>query len=120
MEVITHRVELRVPAGSTAVLVKNLYLSCDPWMHGRMSKHNVGATVPARDFVIGEVGIIFGQPFIGQLVSVIAFGALNCIGTRDEGILCVICSSGLGKFHRHGKVIDQRTPSSTPATMSGG
>nr|TKV99945.1 hypothetical protein SEVIR_8G077400v2 [Setaria viridis] len=57
MEVIIHRVELRVPAGSTAVLVKNLYLSCDPWMHGRMSKHNEGATVPARDFVIGEVGL---------------------------------------------------------------
>ncbi|RWV95865.1 hypothetical protein GW17_00041466 [Ensete ventricosum] len=28
----------KVPQGSTAVLLKNLYLSCDPYMRGRMSK----------------------------------------------------------------------------------
>ncbi|KAK1315402.1 NADP-dependent alkenal double bond reductase P2 [Acorus calamus] len=28
----------KVPEGSNAVLVKNLYLSCDPYMRGRMSK----------------------------------------------------------------------------------
>ncbi|RLM68840.1 putative alcohol dehydrogenase superfamily protein [Panicum miliaceum] len=56
MEVVVGTVRLRVPAGSTAVLVQNLYLSCDPWMRGRMSKHDEGgAAVPALDFVIGEV-----------------------------------------------------------------
>jgi NADPH-dependent curcumin reductase CurA len=56
MEVVVSTVRLRVPAGSTsAVLVKNLYLSCDPWMRGRMSKHDEGVTVPAPDFVVGQV-----------------------------------------------------------------
>jgi len=56
MEVVVGTARLRVPAGLTpAVLVKNLYLSCDPWMRGRMSKHDEGATAPAPDFVIGEV-----------------------------------------------------------------
>ncbi|KAI3511428.1 hypothetical protein L1887_18581 [Cichorium endivia] len=31
-------VQLKLPQGSTAVFVKNLYLSCDPYMRGRMSK----------------------------------------------------------------------------------
>ncbi|KAK4794655.1 hypothetical protein SAY86_012649 [Trapa natans] len=33
---------LRVPEGSTGVLVKNLYLSCDPYMRGRMKKSRPG------------------------------------------------------------------------------
>jgi NADPH-dependent curcumin reductase CurA len=55
MEIVADTIELRVPAGSRAVLIKNLYLSCDPWMRGRMSKHDDGAAVPAPDFVVGEV-----------------------------------------------------------------
>ncbi|KAJ0949212.1 putative oxidoreductase [Helianthus annuus] len=31
-------IRLNLPEGSNAVLVKNLYLSCDPYMRGRMSK----------------------------------------------------------------------------------
>jgi NADPH-dependent curcumin reductase CurA len=39
-------------------MVKNLYLSCDPWMRDRMSKHDDGdLTVLAPDFVIGEVRV---------------------------------------------------------------
>ncbi|CAE6105503.1 unnamed protein product [Arabidopsis arenosa] len=34
----TTTVELKVPEGSNSVLVKNLYLSCDPYMRTRMSK----------------------------------------------------------------------------------
>jgi NADPH-dependent curcumin reductase CurA len=56
MEITVDTVGLRVPAGLTAVLIKNLYLSCDPWMCGRMSKHEDGGMLP--DFVIGEVGKI--------------------------------------------------------------
>ncbi|MQL76179.1 hypothetical protein Taro_008576 [Colocasia esculenta] len=33
------RAELGVPDGSKAVLVKNLYLSCDPYMRGRMREY---------------------------------------------------------------------------------
>ncbi|CAO2141250.1 unnamed protein product [Urochloa humidicola] len=54
MEIVDDTVALRVPAGSTAVLLKNLYLSCDPWMRGRMSKHDDAAIVPVPDFVVGE------------------------------------------------------------------
>lgn len=37
MEVRNGTIELKVPEGSSAVLVKNLYLSCDPYMRNRMS-----------------------------------------------------------------------------------
>ena len=32
MAITTGNVKLKVPAGSKAILVKNLYLSCDPYM----------------------------------------------------------------------------------------
>lgn len=51
MEIIVDTISLRVPSGQTAVLVKNLYLSCDPWMRGRMNKQDDGPTVPPH----GEV-----------------------------------------------------------------
>lgn len=35
---VSSDIELKVPAGSNAVLLKNLYLSCDPYMRGKMSK----------------------------------------------------------------------------------
>ncbi|PKA56237.1 NADP-dependent alkenal double bond reductase P2 [Apostasia shenzhenica] len=38
MLVVSSDIELKVPAGSSAVLLKNLYLSCDPYMRGKMSK----------------------------------------------------------------------------------
>ncbi|KAJ3671550.1 hypothetical protein LUZ60_007629 [Juncus effusus] len=53
MELATETVKLKLPEGSTAVLVKNLYLSCDPYMRMRMIKHDEPSYVP--DFVPGEV-----------------------------------------------------------------
>jgi len=41
MEVRESVLELRVPEGSNGVLVKNLYLSCDPYMRIRMRKLDV-------------------------------------------------------------------------------
>nr|GME07871.1 2-alkenal reductase (NADP(+)-dependent)-like [Ipomoea batatas] len=38
MELRTLTLKMEVPPGSKAVLVKNLYLSCDPYMRDRMSK----------------------------------------------------------------------------------
>ncbi|XP_019160350.1 PREDICTED: 2-alkenal reductase (NADP(+)-dependent)-like [Ipomoea nil] len=38
MEIRTTTVKLEVPVGSNAVLLKNLYLSCDPYMRSRMKK----------------------------------------------------------------------------------
>ncbi|TVU26012.1 hypothetical protein EJB05_28537 [Eragrostis curvula] len=60
MEVVADSVELRVPAGVTGVLVKNLYLSCDPWMRGRMSKPQEGAAVSVPPFAIGEALVNYG------------------------------------------------------------
>lgn len=34
----TGMIRLKVPEGSKAIVVKNLYLSCDPYMRNRMSK----------------------------------------------------------------------------------
>ncbi|GAB4858918.1 hypothetical protein Ancab_010391 [Ancistrocladus abbreviatus] len=38
MELKVTKMHLKLPEGSNAVLVKNLYLSCDPYMRNRMSK----------------------------------------------------------------------------------
>lgn len=37
MYITTSTISLRLPEGSKAVLVKNLYLSCDPYMRPRMT-----------------------------------------------------------------------------------
>lgn len=58
MEVVDGTVRLTVPLelAEPAVLVKNLYLSCDAWMRGRMSKRDDPITV-TYDFVLGEASI---------------------------------------------------------------
>ena len=39
MEIRTGKTKLKLPEGSSgAIVVKNLYLSCDPYMRNRMSK----------------------------------------------------------------------------------
>ncbi|PKU83327.1 2-alkenal reductase (NADP(+)-dependent)-like [Dendrobium catenatum] len=48
--------ELKVPTGSNAVLLKNLYLSCDPYMRGKMSKPLVKSYTDA--FTPGSVSAI--------------------------------------------------------------
>ncbi|KAJ6851340.1 polygalacturonase-like [Iris pallida] len=39
MELKEGKIKDRVPSGSGGVLVKNLYLSCDPYMRGRMREY---------------------------------------------------------------------------------
>ncbi|BAF29452.1 2-alkenal reductase (NADP(+)-dependent) [Oryza sativa Japonica Group] len=60
MEVVTTEVPplAVVPAGSEAVVVKNLYVSCDPYMRNRMTRHEVPSYV--SDFIPGEVLANFG------------------------------------------------------------
>ncbi|KAH7670861.1 2-alkenal reductase (NADP(+)) protein [Dioscorea alata] len=54
MELITSdTIQLKLPEGSPGLIVKNLYLSCDPYMRSRMSKHDEPSYVP--DFVAGSV-----------------------------------------------------------------
>ncbi|RRT61783.1 hypothetical protein B296_00043905 [Ensete ventricosum] len=65
--VATDTVRLRVPSGSTAVLVKNLYLSCDPYMRSRMTKHDEPSYIP--DFVPGTVPTL--NPVYVDLFSIL-------------------------------------------------
>ncbi|KAK9205573.1 hypothetical protein WN943_015841 [Citrus x changshan-huyou] len=45
MYVTTCLIELKVPKGSNGVLLKNLYLSCDPYMRPRMTKDMEGSYI---------------------------------------------------------------------------
>lgn len=54
MEIVTaEAARLRVPYGSKAVLLKNLYLSCDPYMKFLMTKKEEPFLIP--DYVPGSV-----------------------------------------------------------------
>ncbi|MFS8027268.1 putative oxidoreductase [Helianthus anomalus] len=50
---------LKLPQGSTAVLVKNLYLSCDPYMRIRMTESESSSFEPFTLFTLGSVGNLF-------------------------------------------------------------
>lgn len=52
MELKISQLKLHAPKGSGAVLVKNLYLSCDPYMRGRMREYYDSYIPP---FVPGSV-----------------------------------------------------------------
>lgn len=50
-------VNLKVPAGSMTALVKNLYLSCDPYMRNRMRKPDPSSPATALSFIPGKVHV---------------------------------------------------------------
>ncbi|XP_010524194.1 PREDICTED: NADP-dependent alkenal double bond reductase P1 [Tarenaya hassleriana] len=82
LSVTTAAVELSVPAGSTAVLVKNLYLSCDPYMGIRMRKPS-----PSSLALIGA--FTPGKPIDGHGVSkVIDSGSPSF--KRGDLVYCVV------------------------------
>lgn len=54
--IVATTVDLRVPAGSMAVLVKNLYLSCDPHSRTRMGKPDPSSPASvAHAYTVGKV-----------------------------------------------------------------
>lgn len=57
LELKVSKLELKTPSGSAALLAKNLYLSCDPYMRGRMRDFH-GSYIPP--FVPGQVVEGFG------------------------------------------------------------
>uniref|UniRef100_A0A0E0BQK0 Enoyl reductase (ER) domain-containing protein n=1 Tax=Oryza glumipatula TaxID=40148 RepID=A0A0E0BQK0_9ORYZ len=70
MEVVTVEAPpLDVPTGSKGVVVKNLYVSCDPYMRNRMTRHELPSYI--LDFVPGEVLENFG------VMKVISSGHLD-------------------------------------------
>ncbi|KAH7670850.1 2-alkenal reductase (NADP(+)) protein [Dioscorea alata] len=58
MVLTSSTIHLKLPQGSTAVLVKNLYLSCDPYMSLRMARPLVQSYAEA--FVPGKVIVGYG------------------------------------------------------------
>jgi len=48
-------IDLKIPEGSKTVLVKNLYLSCDPYMRIRMGKPDPGTAALAPHYIPREV-----------------------------------------------------------------
>jgi hypothetical protein len=46
IEVVTGTTRLAMPPGSAAVVLKNLYVSCDPYMRGHMTKHEDPTYIP--------------------------------------------------------------------------
>ncbi|KFK37749.1 hypothetical protein AALP_AA3G025100 [Arabis alpina] len=53
-------IDLKIPAGSTTVLVKNLYLSCDPYMRIRMGKPDPSTAALFQPYNPGEPIYAFG------------------------------------------------------------
>ena len=49
-------IKLKVPEGSVGVVVKNLYLSCDPYMRNRMKKAVAGSYIDS--FKPGSVSLM--------------------------------------------------------------
>ncbi|PKA64274.1 NADP-dependent alkenal double bond reductase P2 [Apostasia shenzhenica] len=67
MEVVTGTITLNAPEGSKAVAVKNLYLSCDPYIRNRMTKHDEPSYVPY--FIPGEVLSLLNSSFFTLFTS---------------------------------------------------
>ena len=57
MCIATSTVKLELPEGSRAVLVKNLYLSCDPYMRILMGPQNDGSGELFPSYTPGSVSI---------------------------------------------------------------
>lgn len=52
---VANAVELKGKAGSKAILVKNIYLSCDPYIGIRMKEPNPSSSAFMDAFVPGKV-----------------------------------------------------------------
>ncbi|XP_021774767.1 2-alkenal reductase (NADP(+)-dependent)-like [Chenopodium quinoa] len=60
MEFKTSKINLKLPEDSNGILLKNLYLSCDPYMRSRMTKHDRPTYVES---------FVPGSPIMGYGVS---------------------------------------------------
>jgi NADPH-dependent curcumin reductase CurA len=68
MYVTTGSIKLKVPEGSNSVLVKNLYLSCDPYMRNRMEPATNASYIPS--FTPGSVSG-FSDPLFSSSFGVL-------------------------------------------------
>uniref|UniRef100_A0A3Q7EI18 Oxidoreductase N-terminal domain-containing protein n=1 Tax=Solanum lycopersicum TaxID=4081 RepID=A0A3Q7EI18_SOLLC len=77
MELKNSTIKLNVPEGSNVVILKNLYLSCDPYMRGRMKKQEgsyIDSFTPGSNYLfkINDKDVplsyytgILGMPYVG-------------------------------------------------------
>lgn len=75
MELQIGKIKLKSPNGSGAFLVKNLYLSCDPYMRGRMRDFH-GSYIPP--FVPGQVFLFFFFPYFSLFFNFASFFLSFC------------------------------------------
>ncbi|KAI3826713.1 hypothetical protein L1987_00765 [Smallanthus sonchifolius] len=83
-------INLKLQEGSNVVLVKNLYLSCDPYMRGRMSKSQ-GSYVDS--YTPGSVGIL-GMP---GMTAYAGFYEI-CAPKKGEYVFVSAASGAVGQF----------------------
>ena len=73
--VTSSTLKLKLPEGSKGVLVKNLYLSCDPYMRGRMSYRDsyVDSFNPASVCLFISLSLHLFLKFYGSFLFVVGF-----------------------------------------------
>lgn len=68
----------KVPEGSTAILVKNLYISCDPYMRLMMSDPKEGGGHPfLGSFILGQVDALFLHMRCSLFINTMIFYLLH-------------------------------------------
>uniref|UniRef100_A0A0D9XXX1 Oxidoreductase N-terminal domain-containing protein n=1 Tax=Leersia perrieri TaxID=77586 RepID=A0A0D9XXX1_9ORYZ len=89
MEVVTVKAPtLVVSAGSSAVVVKNLYVSCDPYMRKRMARHEAPVVpdfCPSKGeyvFISAACGAV-GQ-IVGQLAKMTGCYVVGSTGSDEK------------------------------------
>ncbi|KAL6223688.1 hypothetical protein ACLB2K_002547 [Fragaria x ananassa] len=112
MELRTSTISLKLPQGSTGVLVKNLYLSCDPYMRNRMTKRETASNLdtfhpgsPITGYGVAKV-LESGDPKFeqGDLVwgmpGITAFAGLYeiCSPKKGETVYVSAASGAVGQL----------------------
>ncbi|XP_068646918.1 2-alkenal reductase (NADP(+)-dependent)-like isoform X3 [Aristolochia californica] len=77
MVLSSSKMSLKVPQGSKAVLVKNLYLSCDPYMRNRMEK-------PDKSKLISQTCKLCSYSFGSLLIGFVLLGVAKVIDSGHE------------------------------------
>ena len=74
-------IKLKVPEGSNAVLVKNLYLSCDPYMRPRMKQPIPGGETYIESFKPGSVS---GSHLFSSIFFQYNMIIIQCFGWKSK------------------------------------
>ncbi|KAK4343884.1 hypothetical protein RND71_036978 [Anisodus tanguticus] len=84
MKFKNNTIKLNDPEGSNAVVLKNLYLSCDPYMRGRMKKIEVVILSPS---LLARVNNIYQE--------------------EPDGVACDICSNKHSTLSQQSQMVSE-------------